>query len=187
MRVLAQVEEEPDANAEQVFQEYAPRVYNLARRMLASDADAEDVTQDVLLQVVRKLDTFRGDSALWTWLHRVTVNAALAHRRKQSRRPERNLDGPLDHLPGSTSGAGQKGPPGVVLDRETQELIEGAIARLPEKYRDVCVLADVEELPNAEIASLLGLGIPAVKSRLHRARLTLRDALAPHFPAGCCA
>jgi RNA polymerase sigma-70 factor (ECF subfamily) len=168
-----------------VFHEYAPRVYNLARRMLASDADAEDVTQDVLLLVVRKLDTFRGDSALSTWLHRVTVNAALAHRGKQSRRPQLNLEDALDDLPGSTWGAGEKGPAGVVLDRETQELIEEAIAGLPEKYREVYVLADVEGLSKVEIASLLGLGVPAVKSRLRRARLMLRDALAPYFPGGC--
>src|SRR5579864_4181035 len=73
---------------EQVFREYGPRVYNLARRMLGNDADAEDVTQDVLLQVVRKLDTFRGDSAFPTWLHRVTVNAALANRRKRATREQ---------------------------------------------------------------------------------------------------
>src|SRR5256886_11712065 len=69
---------------EQVFHDYAPRVYSLARRMLGSDLDAEDVTQDVLLQVVRKLPSFRGESAFPTWLHRVTVNAALGHRRKKA-------------------------------------------------------------------------------------------------------
>ena len=72
-----------------VFREYAPRIYNLARRMLGNDADAEDVTQDVLFQVVRKLDTFRGDAAFPTWLHRVTVNAALAHRQKRANRQKR--------------------------------------------------------------------------------------------------
>jgi RNA polymerase sigma-70 factor (ECF subfamily) len=154
--------------------------------MLANDADAEDVLGDVLLQVVRKLSTFRGDSALSTWLHKVTVNAALAHRGKQSRRPEFNLEDSLDDLPGSTSGAAEKGPGEVVLDRETQELIGEAIAGLPEMYRDVYVLADVEGLPKVEIASLLGMGVPALKSRLRRARLMLRDALAPHFPGGCC-
>src|SRR5438132_14017836 len=77
-----------------VFREYAPRVYNLARRMLNSDADAEDVTQDVLVQVVRKLPTFRGESAFPTWLHRVTVNAALAHRRKKGRREEKQVSDP---------------------------------------------------------------------------------------------
>src|SRR5436309_6054560 len=81
---------------EQVYRDYAPRVYNLARRMLGNDADAEDVTQDVLLQVVRKLDTFRGESAFPTWLHRVTVNAALAHRRRASNRQEKTSADPLD-------------------------------------------------------------------------------------------
>src|SRR2546430_11501175 len=75
--------------ADRVFRDYAPRVYNLARRMLGNDADAEDVTQDVLLQVVRKLDTFRGESQIATWLHRVTVNAALAHRQKRANRQKR--------------------------------------------------------------------------------------------------
>src|SRR5947207_342879 len=88
---------------DQVFRDYAPRVYNLARRMLGNDADAEDVTQDVLLQVVRKLDTFRGESAFPTWLHRVTVNAALAHRRKRSTRQAHqsgeSLDTVLDGSP----------------------------------------------------------------------------------------
>src|SRR3982751_3125623 len=87
---------EPPLTADRVFREFAPRVYNLARRMLGNDADAEDVTQDVLLQVVRKLDTFRGESAFPTWLHRVTVNAALAHRRKASYRQERTVADPMD-------------------------------------------------------------------------------------------
>src|SRR5438309_11166656 len=81
--------------AEQVFREYAPRIYHLARRMLGNDADAEDVTQDVLLQVVRKLSTFRGESAFPTWLHRVTVNAALAFRRKRAVREEHRVHDPL--------------------------------------------------------------------------------------------
>src|SRR3954463_14605587 len=83
---------------ERVFRDYAPRVYNLARRMLGNDADAEDVTQDVLLQVVRKLDTFRGEAALPTWLHRVTVTAALAPRRKKAARDERQARDPLDQF-----------------------------------------------------------------------------------------
>src|SRR2546423_8857770 len=83
---------------DQVFRDYAPRVYNLARRMLDNDADAEDVTQDVLLQVVRKLDTFRGESAFPTWLHRVTVNAALAHRRKRATRLAHQSAEPLDYV-----------------------------------------------------------------------------------------
>src|ERR1700730_8542026 len=83
-------------SAEQVYHDYAPRVYNMARRMVRNDIDAEDVTQDVLLQVVRKLPTFRGESAFPTWLHRVTVNTALSHRRRQAVRPEHALGSSLD-------------------------------------------------------------------------------------------
>jgi len=171
---------------EVVFREYAPRVYNLARRMLGNDADAEDVTQDVLLQVVRKLDTFRGEAAFPTWLHRVTVNAALATRRKRARRDEGRVYDPLDAFSEEGQHAGfvrpwPKLPEGQALAREQQQTIEAAIASLPDLYRDVFVLADVEQLPNAEIADMLELSLPAVKSRLHRARLMMRDALSRHF------
>ena len=176
----------PPLTPEQVFTEYAARVYNLARRMLGNDADAEDVTQDVLLQVVRKLDTFRGESDISTWLHRVTVNAALAHRGKRARRQEHEVHDPLDNfLEDGHHGAAVKpwsvAPDQRALDQETHRLIEEAIARLPDIYRDVYVLADVEGLPNAEIGEMLELSVPAVKSRLHRARLMMRDALSPHF------
>lgn len=171
---------------ERVFRDYAPRVYNLARRMLGNDADAEDVTQDVLLQVVRKLDTFRGEAALPTWLHRVTVNAALAARRKRSRRDEGRVYDPLD---GFTEDGHHTGhvrpwprlPESLALDQEQKQLIEKAISGLPEMYRDVFVLADVEQLPNSEIGEMLELSVPAVKSRLHRARLMMRDALTGHY------
>ena len=179
----------PPLTADRVFRDYAPRVYNLARRMLGNDADAEDVTQDVLLQVVRKLDTFRGESAFPTWLHRVTVNAALAHRRKRANRQAHQSGESIDAVLDEGEGQPHPGslrpwsvsPDQPVLDAETHEIIEGAITGLPETYRDVYVLADVEGLPNAEIADMLKLSVPAVKSRLHRARLMMRDALAPHF------
>src|SRR5262245_25602075 len=169
---------------ERVFQEHPPRVYHLARRLLGNDADAEDVVQDVFVQVVRKLCTFRGESELSTWLHRVTVNAALACREKRARRQQREVPDPHDFTEDGSHRLPVRQwarPEEEALDRETHELVERAIAGLAEAYRDVYVLADVEGLPNAEVASLLGLSLPAVKSRLHRARLLLRQALAPHF------
>jgi RNA polymerase sigma-70 factor, ECF subfamily len=176
----------PDLTPEQVFRDYGSRVYNLARRMLGRDADAEDVTQDVLLQVVRKLPTFRGESALPTWLHRITVNAALIHRRKRGQREQHEVHNPLEgileeehHL--APVKRWHVRPDDHALDVETHQLIEEAIAGLPESYRDVFVLADVEGLSNPEIADMLGLSVAAVKSRLHRARLLMRNALAPHF------
>ncbi len=176
----------PPTNAEEVFRDYGPRVFNLARRMLGNDADAEDVTQDVLLQVVRKLDSFRGESAFPTWLHRVTVNAALAHRRKRAQREERQGAELTEDASPNGRHPGPVRPWSIppdqpILDAEQTRLIEEAIEQLPESYRDVYVLADVEGLPNAEIAEMLELSVPAVKSRLHRARLMMRDALSPHF------
>jgi RNA polymerase sigma-70 factor (ECF subfamily) len=171
-------------SVEQVFHRYVPRVYSLARRMMGHDADAEDVTQDVLVQVVRKLDSFRSEADPVTWLHRITVNAALAHRRKQARRRERQVDAPLSTIQDGATircpGASREAPEQVVLDQETQEMVEQAIAGLPQMYRDVYVLSEVERMSNAEIADLLGLNLPGVKSRLHRARRMLRDALASY-------
>lgn len=171
---------------EQVFHDHAPRIFNLARRMLGNNtADAEDVTQEVLLQVIRKLDSFRHEASLPTWLYRVTVNAALAHRKKKAAQHEKqvgdSLENPLDNGQPTVVRRWALAPDQQALNRETQQLIEEAIVRLPEIYRDVFVLGDVEGMSNAEIAGILGLSLPAVKSRLHRARLLMRESLAPHF------
>jgi RNA polymerase sigma-70 factor (ECF subfamily) len=166
-------------SAEQVYHDYAPRVFNVARRMVANDTDAEDVTQDVLLQVVRKLPTFRGDAKFPTWLHRVTVNAALTLRRRQAVREERALGEEQEAV-----GADElktPAPEDQLLSDEARQLIDRAVESLPSAYRNVFVLADIEGLPNAVIGERLGMSLPAVKSRLHRARAMLREALAPHF------
>jgi RNA polymerase sigma-70 factor (ECF subfamily) len=185
---------DPPPTPESVFRDYAPRIYNIARRVLGNDADAEDVTSEVLMQVVRKLHTFRGDSALPTWLHRITVNAALAHREKRANRQKREA-GSWDEEALEAIAAEESAPAGPRLPRpsdttapdelalatEQRGIIERAIAKLPDGFRELYVLADVEGLPNAEIADILGLSVAAVKSRLHRARLRMRDLLAPHF------
>ncbi len=176
----------PPLSAEQVYHDYAPRVYHMARRMVSNDVDAEDVTQDVLLQVVRKLPTFRGESAFPTWLHRITVNAAITHRRKQAVRETKRSHDPFDTLleDEHIQGLARKGeltPDDQLVWRETVRLIDQAIAGLPEMYRKVFVLSDIEGLPNADIAARLQLSLPAMKSRLHRARHLLRESLAPHF------
>jgi RNA polymerase sigma-70 factor (ECF subfamily) len=167
-------------SAEQLYHDYAPRVYGIARKMVRNDVDAEDVLQDVLLQVVRKLPTFRGDAALPTWLHRMTVNAALSHRRRKAVRDEHRLRHGTDQLLEEGSGAAVAGPEEVALQRELQELLEKALAALPPAYRKAFLLADVDGLPNAAVAARLGLSLGALKSRLHRARARLRHYLARH-------
>lgn len=178
----------PPPTPEDVFRDYAPRIYTLARRLVGNDADAQDVTSDVLLQVVRKLHTFRGEAALPTWLHRVTVNAALALREKRGNRAKREQSGveqmpdlPPEHMPHPHPRMWSVPPDASMLAMEDREKIEQAIGELPEMYRDAFVLADVEGLPNAEAAEMLGLNLAAFKSRLHRARLMMRDRLARHF------
>lgn len=165
---------------EQVVHEFAPRIYSLALRLLGNESDAEDVTQDVLIQVVRGLGSFRGDSQLSTWLHRVTVNAALAVRRRQARRPERQVDNFFDGVP-DPSRPEEASPDGRTLTLELRQHLERAITQLPDIYRDVFILSDVEGLSGGEVASLLGLTLSAVKSRLHRARLAVRDTLRPYM------
>ena len=160
----------PRPAAEDVFREHAPRVYHLALRMVGSEADAEDVAQEVLLRVVRELDTLRGGAALATWLSEVTANVALALRRKRAARRECRTAGPPAVRPAEQAAGA-----------ELRGLIGAAVEGLPGLYREVYVLADLDGLANADIGRRLGLSLPAVKSRLHRARLLLRDALAPHF------
>src|SRR5438067_5079696 len=118
--------------AERVYHDYAPRVYNMARRMVSNEKDAEDVTQEVFLQVVRKLPTFRGESAFPTWLHRVTVNAALSHRRRQAGHPELGLVNSLDAFGEDEP---TSGPEAQLLSHETRQLIQRAIDSLPTAYR----------------------------------------------------
>jgi RNA polymerase sigma-70 factor (ECF subfamily) len=180
------VQDHPVPTPEEIFRKYAVRIYNIARRILSIPADAEDVTQEVFLQVLRKLPTCRGEASFPTWLYRVTVNAALARRRKTQIRERHRIYKPLEDFTedGRHVSAVRRWTPSAeqaAMDREIHELIENAIAQLPNAYRDVVVMADMEDLPRAEVAQVLGLSVPAVKSRLHRARLLLRKSLAPHF------
>lgn len=173
--------------AEDVYRQYGSRVYALAMRMLGNEADAEDVTQEVLLQVVRRIDTFRGESSLPTWLYRVTVNAVLALRRKRATARERLLGEEAGDCPAGGLSAPRRvrRPDDEALGTELRGRLEAAIARLPDAYRDPFVLSDVERFSNLEICDLLGLSLPAVKSRLHRARQMLRDALRPYVGEPC--
>lgn len=188
VRELPAASDAPDVRdvTEQIYQQHGLKIFGLAARMLGNEADAEDITQEVLLQVVRRLDTFRGDCQVSTWLYRVTVNAVLALRRKRATAKERQLPGAgEDGGSGWVESGGPRCPAGTpedeVLDGELRGKIEAAIARLPAVYRDPFILSDVEGLSNGEIGRMLGLSIPAVKSRLHRARMMLKGTLQPYM------
>jgi RNA polymerase sigma-70 factor (ECF subfamily) len=154
---------------EEIFQLHHRRVYSLCLRMIGNSAEAEDLTQDVFVQVFRKLGSFRGESAFTTWLHRLTVNQVLMHFRKNHVRKEQlTEDGEM--------------PVEIMIDRNTLNrspvldrlALDEAIAHLPHGYRIVFVLHDVEGLEHNEIASLLGCSIGTSKSQLYRARMRMR-------------
>ena len=167
-----------DAEAfERLYQLHKGRVYSLCLRMLGNPAEAEDMAQEAFLQLFRKIATFRGESAFSTWLHRLTVNVVLMHLRKKVL-PQVPLDEPVEP---DEAGEGPRWEPGAEdlvlvgsLDRIT---LEEAIKKLPQGYRLVFVLHDVEGYEHNEIAEMLGCSIGNSKSQLHKARLRLRDLL----------
>ena len=157
---------------EQLYRQHYRRVYSLCLRMLGSQTQAEDLTQEVFLQVFRKLGSFRGDSAFTTWLHRLTVNQVLMHFRKRGVK--------LEHT-------SEEGDFTNVVDTPLQSTrrismvdrlaLEKAIAELPPGYRTVFALHDIEGYEHEEIANMLGVSIGTSKSQLHKARMRLRELL----------
>ena len=158
--------------------------YNLARRMLGNDADAEDVTQDVFLQVVRKLDSFRGEAELTTWLHKVVVNAVLLHRRRQASRSFYQAGDQLElflHDPSNPPDRRlvSEAPDQRLLDEEFAASLRTELAVSPMSTVTFTCWPTTKGCANAEIGEVLGLSLAAVKSRLHRARLLMRRFLPP--------
>jgi RNA polymerase sigma-70 factor, ECF subfamily len=153
---------------EELYGTYAGRLYNVACRLLGNPADAEDLVQEAFLQAHRKLDTFRGDSALGTWLHRLLVNLGLDHLRSRAGRTAQATAGMDDVrvVPFTR--------PETVAERID---LEAAIARLPDGSRAAFVLHDVEGLDHKEVAAVLGVSEGTSKSQLHKARLRLREML----------
>ena len=156
---------------------YGGRMLSVARRVLGNDEDARDTVQTAFLTVFRKIDTFDSRSQLGTWLHRIVVNTALMQRRSARRRPEVSIE---ELLPRFLSDGHQADPivgPELDLWSLDQELMKDglrrALAQLPEIYRAVFILRDVEELSVAETADALKLNPATVKTRLHRARMAL--------------
>ena len=163
-----------------IVQRYQDRLYNTVYRMVGSAEDARDLVQDVFVKAYENLATFQGTSSLYTWLFRIAVNASLSHRRK--RRTVRVVN-----PGGGEDGDGSDGwpdrdlqdPAGRLLAAETEAAVQQALDSLDEEHRTVVVLRDVQHCDYREMAEILGVPAGTVKSRLHRARLLLRDKLQP--------
>ena len=155
-----------------LYERYHRRTYSLCLRMTNNQTEAEDLTQEVFIQLFRKIGSFRGASAFSTWLHRLTVNQVLMHFRRRSVKSEKTSeDGEMPDQVVSGTENPDKMP---VVDRIA---LNNAIAELPNGYRNVFLLHDVEGYEHEEIARIMGISVGTSKSQLHKARLKLRGLL----------
>ena len=166
---------------EQLLASYQGRLYRHVMRIVRNEADAEEVLQTTFLQVFRRIELYDGNAALGSWLHRVATNSALMWLRSQKRHTK---GAEYDALELINNEDVALAPLGTVANadktqeaREQLDRVERALKKLPEEHRTVFILRDVDGLSNAEAAEHLGISIAAIKSRLHRVRLVLRDAL----------
>lgn len=170
-----------DAKAmEEIVRRYSNKVYNLAYHLTRDSAAAEEIMQDVFLTVIAKIATLTNEAYFSTWLYRVTTNAAYGFLRKEKKFSEQT---PVEDLDGEhhASVDWSELPDDVLLSEESREVLKRSIDSLPEAMRTVVIMKDMEGLKNEEIAEALGISVPAVKSRLHRGRLMLRDQLSDYF------
>jgi len=175
-----------EAAFEELVHREGGRLLAAARHLLRGEEEARDAVQEAFLSAYCSLARFRGESSLSTWLHRIVINTSLMKLRARARRPETPIEDLLPRFDGegrlaSPTGSWAPDPEKAMRDRETCERVRRAIDELPEAYRTVLVLRDVEELTTQETAQVLSLTTTAVKVRLHRARLALRTLLETVF------
>lgn len=171
---------------EELVRSAGPRLLAVTRRILGNEPDAQDAVQEAFLSAFRALDGFDGQCRVVTWLHRIAVNAALMKLRRARRRPEAPIDELLPQFDETGHHLCSVEPwrPEALAELEREEVrssVRAAIDRLPDSYRMVLLLRDIEEMSTGETARVLGLSENAVKVRLHRARQALRTVLGPIF------
>jgi RNA polymerase sigma-70 factor (ECF subfamily) len=187
--LLARMQTGDEDAFEACVRAYSGHLLAVARRLLPNEEDARDAVQDAFLSAFKSIGRFEGLSRIGTWLHRIVVNAALSRLRKQQRHPEMSIE---DLLPHFGEGEHQVDPPApwkatsvaILQQQELRELVQDCISRLPETYRIVLLLRDIEGLSTEETAQMLETTIGVVKTRLHRARQALRSLLNPYFREG---
>ncbi len=178
-----------EAASELLLETYGDRVYRLAIRITGNEQDAEEVAQDALWTATRKIETFKGESAFGSWVYRITANTA--YQKLRGRRSRRNevlwddlqpvFDDHRRHSEPVVDWSGKAEEP--ALQTELRTVLTTAINELPADYRTAFLMHDVEGLSNPEIAETLHLSLPAVKSRVHRSRLFLRERLSRYMAA----
>ena len=163
----------------ELVERYSQKAHNLALRITRNQEDAEEILQDVFVTVYNKIDKFEGKSAFSSWLYRITVNTSFMKLRKRKQSQAISLEELSPGIRESWTGQSSEtcDTDYISSRHELREALERAISRLPDEYRTIFVLRDVDGLSNQEVGEILSLSIPAVKSRLHRSRLMLRKRL----------
>ncbi len=187
--LLRRLRERDERAFKEMVEAYQDRVFNLLFRMIGAREEAEDLAQEVFVTVFKSIDQFRGESKLSTWLYRVAANHCKNRIKYLARRHDRAtsaLDDAAEREAaaqgGTPVGAGHIDTPDRALEgAEMERIVQKAIAELDEEQRLVVLLRDIEELAYEEICEITGLPEGTVKSRLHRARLALKDKLAKHM------
>ena len=187
--LLAALRSGRDEAFETLVRAHSGRMLSVCRRILRNDEEARDAVQEAFLSAFRAIGSFEGTCQLGTWLHRIAVNASLMRLRSKKRRPEESID---DLLPAFKDDGHARLEPQdwsasalqMVETRETREFVRGCIDRLPDIYRTVLLLRDIEELDTAEAAAALGVSEGVIKVRLHRARHALRTLFGERFEGG---
>jgi RNA polymerase sigma-70 factor, ECF subfamily len=174
-----------DQNAfAELVNRYERKIYRLAKNITRNDEDAEDVLQDAFLKAYTHLDNFKGDSKFYTWLVRIAVNEALMRLRKRKTDRSVPLDEPVELGQETVQreiAVWEDNPEQQYSQEEWRRILDEAVDSLKPDFRTVFVLRDIEELSTEETAETLGISVPAVKSRLLRARLALRERLTRQF------
>jgi len=178
--LVQRAQQDDDRAFGNLVERYETKVYSLAMKMLRNPEDAEDVLQDTFLRAYRGIKSFQGNSTFSTWIYRITANSALMRLRKKQL-PTVSIDDADERETPINIADWSPGPVEQLLTKETQKAMDEAIEALPPEFKQVFILRDVEELSNAEVAEILDLSVAAVKSRLHRARLKVRNRLALYF------
>lgn len=185
-KLVAALQDGDAAAFEQLVRDNTGRMLSVARRYLRNEDDAQDAVQEAFLSAFKAIDRFEGEAQLSTWLHRIVVNACLMRLRSRRRKPEESIE---DQLPGFLENGHLAEPtPGwraraddLLESSEQRRLVRERIEQLPEGHRTVLLLRDIEGYDTQRTAIELEISPGAVKTRLHRARLALREQLEPHF------
>ena len=171
---------------QEIVSRYTQKVHNLSMRITRNEEDTEEILQDVFVAVYKKIDKFEGKSAFSSWLYRITANTAFMKLRKRKQTPAVSLE---EAGPGATENLTHETREDDITALSTRhELraeLQQAIDKLPEEYRTIFLLRDVDGMSTCEVAKILKLSVPAIKSRLHRSRLMLRKRLQNFYNDYC--